>query len=275
MNNSTRILAIVVTYYPDRELLIQNVGAFIDYVDKVLIWENTTSETKLYRFVQHEKIEYCGDGINSISRALNYAWRYAKDNGYMYLLTMDQDSVWENFESYLKRTIWNPQAPYGLYGPNVSGKIYEEQWVHQDLITSGMLVPLQILDDVGGYYEQFNVDGIDLYLCYSAREKGYEAYMIPQSRMNQHFGRIGVNSFTFCKFSTYNYSATRLYEIYKSQIIILRRFKTNREFKKFFWMNRIIKWPLKIILVETHKIEKIEAIIRGIVDGLFLNRKKI
>ena len=34
------ILAIVVTYFPEEKLLKENVNAFIDSVDKVLIWEN-------------------------------------------------------------------------------------------------------------------------------------------------------------------------------------------------------------------------------------------
>ena len=99
---TTKILAIVVTYYPEKDLLEKNVQAFINQVDKVLIWENTPSPDKLdYRFITHEKVEYHGDGINSISRALNYAWEYANENGYDYLLTMDQDSFFENFDYYV------------------------------------------------------------------------------------------------------------------------------------------------------------------------------
>ena len=92
-----KILAIVVTYYPEKNLLKKNINAFIEYVDKVLIWENTPESEKLsFRFIHDEKIEYCGDGINSISHALNYGWKYAKRNGYDYLLTMDQDSILVN-----------------------------------------------------------------------------------------------------------------------------------------------------------------------------------
>ena len=74
-----KILAIVVTYYPKKELLEKNVNAFIEDVEKVLIWENTPSSDKIqYRYLTGNKIEYCSDGTNSISRALNYGWQYAK-----------------------------------------------------------------------------------------------------------------------------------------------------------------------------------------------------
>ena len=111
-----KILAIVVTYYPEKELLERNVQAFIDHVDKVLIWENTPSPDKLdYRFIEHEKVVYYGDGINSISRALNYAWEYANENGFDYLLTMDQDSYFENFDYYVSKTVLSSEAPEGIW----------------------------------------------------------------------------------------------------------------------------------------------------------------
>ena len=105
-----RILAIVITYYPEKELMEKNVSAFIDDVNKVLIWENTPESDKLkYRFIEHEKVEYCGDGINSISHGLNYGWHYANNGGYDYLLTMDQDSILINFaamKEYVKSHIY-------------------------------------------------------------------------------------------------------------------------------------------------------------------------
>ena len=67
MMDSKKILAIVVTYYPEKDLLVRNIRAFIEHVDKVLIWENTPSPDKLqYRYFTHEKVEYYGDGVKSV-----------------------------------------------------------------------------------------------------------------------------------------------------------------------------------------------------------------
>ena len=270
-----KIVAIVVTYYPEKSLLLPNVNAFIDYVDKVLIWENTPNNLTDYRyFKENDKIEYCGGGINSISKALNYAWKYAVQNEYDYLLTMDQDSQWVNFAYYLSRTINNPDAPYGIYGPCVNDKIYEEEFYNHDLITSGMLVPVKILNEVNGYNESFRVDGIDTFLCYSVQEKGYGTYSVANCVLKQRFGNFGGTSFARYRFSTYNYPAIRLYEIFKSQIIIMRRFNTDKNYKKAFSI-RIRKWPIKILLVENDKWNKLSAIAKGIIAGLFYNTKKM
>jgi len=52
-----KILAIVVTYFPEKDLLEKNISAFIDYVDKVLIWENTPEKQRLqYRYTNTQKL---------------------------------------------------------------------------------------------------------------------------------------------------------------------------------------------------------------------------
>lgn len=264
-----RILAVVVTYYPEKDLLLQNILSFIDNVDKVLIWENTPlDKVEQYRFVDHKKVEYRGDGINSISHALNNAWHYARDNSFDYLLTMDQDSLWVNFPNYLERTIYNNKAPNGIYGPTIEGREYDDDFHYGDIITSGMLVPIRILNEVGGYNELFNVDGIDTYLCYSAMEKGYGVYTVKGCVLKQKFGNQGKLSFGPFLFSSYNYSGTRLYEIYKSQIIIQRRFHVCSEYSKYFWKNRMFKWPIKILLGEKDKTFKFINIFKGIYQGV-------
>jgi hypothetical protein len=39
-----KILAISVTFYPDKELFERSVSSFVDFVDEVLVWENTPKE---------------------------------------------------------------------------------------------------------------------------------------------------------------------------------------------------------------------------------------
>lgn len=267
-----KILAIVVTYHPEKELLEKNISAFIEDVDKVLVWENTPESEKFYyRFIYHEKVEYCGDGINSISRALNYAWRYARDNGYEYLLTMDQDSVWKNFKSFLEKTVCNSSVPYGIYGPCINRECNKELYYPKELITSGMLVPISVLNKVDGYNELFRIDGIDTWLCCVANEYGISSYEISGCFLEQRFGGLHKTSFLGHIFFTLDYPSWRLYEIYKSYVIIMRRFKVSHDLKMHFWT--VIMWKdlVKILIVEKDKINKFKNIYRGVKDGLLFN----
>lgn len=270
-----KILAIVVTYYPERDLLEKNISAYIEYVDKVLIWENTPEEYKLqYRFVEHKKVEYCGDGINSISHALNHAWKYAKENGYDYLLTMDQDSLWADFSSFLNNTIYNTDVPRGIWGPDSSGSDEYNGICNIDaIITSGMLIERELIDVIGGWNEYFTIDCVDDEFCLRAKKNGIQTYMFGGIKLLQRFGTPHVARLLGYEVKLRNDSPKRLYSIYKNHIILMRLFPEISSIKKDFrvcWL-AIIKW---IVVFESNRFSKLSAIMRGIISGLFCDLSK-
>lgn len=262
-----KILAIVVTYYPEKELLEKNISAFINHVDKVLIWENTPEQEKLnYRFIEHEKVEYHGDGINSISHGLNYGWQYAKKYGYDYLLTMDQDSVFENFYFYLQQTIFNLDTPKGIWGPEAYGDKPKEIIESDKIITSGMLLSVELINRIGGWNEMFSVDCVDNEFCLRAKKDGIKTYIIGMSRLYQRYGKPKKVTF-WGRSNIINYdSPGRLYSIYKNYVLLMRLFPENTKLKKEFWDGWIplIKWT---VVFGDKPIENLFAIIRGIISG--------
>ena len=271
-----KILAVVVTYYPEENLLKKNINAFIDYVDKVLIWENTPGSEKLsFRFIHDEKIEYCGDGINSISHGLNHAWHYAQDNGYDYLLTMDQDSVFENFQ-YLKKYGEEHFGEKIILGPcyNIDKIIIDENnsaIKTEVLITSGSLVCVSVLDKLGGYDEKLAIDGVDSDLCFRANRKGIYSYRVENCNLVQRFGEPEYKHFFGKKILLSSYSAKRLESILKAHIYLIRKHKDmSKEVKKYIIRHYIIERIRDIVLFENDKFNKILSMIKGIVKGLLV-----
>ena len=266
-----RILAIVVTYFPDEELLKQNISAFVDHVDKVLIWENTPElEKHNYRFIRNEKVEYCGDGINSISHALNYGWKYAEEYNYDYLLTMDQDSQWEDFYNYLNQTIYNPRVSGGIWGPEAYGNNSKEVIESDRLITSGMLLSVELINRIGGWDERFSIDCVDDEFCLRANKIGIKTYILGMCRLCQRFGTPKKVSFLGRTATFYYDSPRRLYSIYKNHVFLMRLFPKNKKFKNEFWNCWIplIKWT---VFFGKKPINNFFAIFRGIISGLIEN----
>ena len=269
-----KILAIVVTYFPEKELLYKNISAFIDYVDRVLIWENTPEQEKLnYRFIEHEKVEYHGDGINSISHGLNYGWQYAKKHGYDYLLTMDQDSLWQDFPSYISLTVNNPEVPIGIWGPNAYGENVEEKIVKFDkIITSGMLTKTELISKVGGWNEIFSIDCVDDEFCLYANTKGINSYVFGMCRLHQQYGTPKkVSVLGRSAIISYD-SPQRLYSIYKSHVIQLKLFPKVECIRSEFWNYWIpkIKWG---VIGGNKPISNFWAIFKGILSGLCFRPK--
>ncbi len=262
------ILAVIVTYFPEKELLERNVGALIHNVDKILIWENTPSgQRESHRFIDHEKVEYCGDGINSISHALNHAWRYAKAKGYNHLLTMDQDSCFEDFPRYLKQTTLNKDAPEGIYTPPIEGREVSEDFEETKRpITSGMLMAVALIDRIGGWNEEFKIDAVDDEFCLHAHLLGIKIFTIKGIVMQHRLGEPVRQRFLGHTITLRNYSSNRLYDIYRNNIILIRKYPQftyiRDDFKGWLWN---IVW---ILLFENNKVGKFLAILRGCFAGL-------
>lgn len=263
-----KILSVVVTFFPEEDLLRKNVSAFIDHVDKVLVWENTPKEEKLkYRFIQHKKVEYCGDGANSISHALNSAWHYAQENGYDYLLTMDQDSVWENFQLFLKKTIYSENAPEGIWTPLVIERELNSDYekIFQP-ITSGMLIRIDLLNMIGGWNELFTIDNVDDEFSLRSHKIGCDFYIVRGTRMKQNFGEPETANFCGYPIVLTNYTPKRLYHIFRNLVVLIRMYPEQKYIKNNFvsWIKRIFF----IVCYEKEKFNKIKSILSGIKSGM-------
>ena len=271
-----KILAIVITYFPEKELLEKNVAAFINDVDKVVIWENTLEpEKERYRFVNHEKVEYYGDGINSISHGLNFGWKYAKQNGYDYLLTMDQDSVFEDFQ-YLKRYGEEHLGEKVLLGPCYNSDSCVQRKNNtatktETLLTSGTLLNITVLDELGGYDEQLAIDGIDTDLCLRANRMGIYSYRVENCILIHRLGKPQVKYLFGKQFLLSSYSAERLESILKTHIYLIRKHKNmSKEIRKYIIRHYIVERIRDIVLFEDDKFKKITYMIKGIVKGLLV-----
>ncbi len=263
-----KILAVIVSYYPDAGLLQKNVASFIDNVDRLLIWENTPPQVaERYRLPYDEKIGYLGEGSNvGISKALNIVRKLAAEQGCDFLLTMDQDSVWAGFDSFVSHLEGNP--PFGIYGPVVKGEAPSEPFVETDyLITSGMLVPMAVYDMVGGYDEDFRVDGIDTEFIFRAMSKGVKVYHIGNCLLAQNFGERKKKRFLGKEYTFPGYPASRLFDICRNHEIIFRLYPRYSGFRKRFRRTWYRQVALRIFLGDRDRWQKLTAMMKGFAEG--------
>ena len=271
-----KYLAIVVTYYPEEKLLRKNISAFINEIDKVLIWENThESEKYLYRFIDSDKVEYCGDGNNSISRALNYAWRYAKKHGYDFILTMDQDSILDGFTS-LKDFATSHLHERIIVGPSLNRDDCSSESPTiitkvETLITSGTLLPVGILDEIGGYDEKLDIDGIDTDISYKADKLGIQLYQLKNVNLVQRFGTPVKRFFCGKEYVISSYSAKRLRSILRAHVYLMRKYSNmSMSTRKYIIKHYVLEKTRDIVLFEEKKLPKLVGLYLGIFEGLFV-----
>lgn len=273
------ILAVIIIYNPDLSLLKENIDAFVNHVNHVYIWDNSSASvrhaTEMFLHNTYDNI-ICLEGVDEnkgISYGLNKGWKYAKENKFNLVLTMDQDSKFQSFDIYLDRVLdkWE-QEGFCLCGPTPNLHLRKTKRTGftkcADIITSGMLVPIELMDIANGYCLDFFVDAIDFDFCYKLKENGYDTFMDNESNLIQIFGTPKYKSICGFKIHAYGYSPFRLYGIFRNHIITWRRYHYPniliRHIIKHYLLNYVIKG---VLLVECDKWAKIKAVYKGIVDG--------
>ena len=264
-----RIIAVIPVYNPDISLLVKCIDSFESGVESIVLWQNTPLDLRQFEGCCFSgKLRLAGDGSNAgISKALNNAMEIARREAFDAILTMDQDSVWEGFDRFVSK-IADPSAPQGFYGPGINDAAFSGDFRKApSLITSGMLVPLDIACKVGGWNEAFKIDGIDNDFFFHARDLGIQGWTVGDCVLHHKLGNVVFKRFAGIRFRTYNYSPERLYGIYRNNLIVIKKYNGTREFGRAFRRNWYWRKPIRILLGEKDACAKFRAIFKGIRDA--------
>ena len=278
MNEKMKILAIFVIYNPDISLLHRNIGAVYEYVDSIIVWDNSSETNFAPAFLNKEKVKYINKGINlGLSKAYNYAWKYAKENEFSHLLTMDQDSTFEDFGLYLsdiKKA--NEVAIFVPYVEHIVFKKLKSDIQEVDTaINSGALIPIEILKATNGYYEDFLLDMVDEEFFQHARALGYKILKLKNHRLIHCFGN-SKEIRLFHKHICWNvgYSPKRIYGICRNRMIVFHKYHLPKK-DMFIYIFRDFKNFVKMFLFESNKLIKSKAYLYGYFDGIFNKSSRI
>lgn len=272
-----RIASIVIIYNPEKSLLYQNIKAFSDYVDTIIIWRNS-SDNLDYLDKWKNKLVFMGDGTNKyMAKPLNEAISYCINKRYDYLLTMDQDSCWENFEKFIESVNVLPkEETVAVYAPNVNNYLKDSSIEYKDIewvIQSGMLLDLHVVKNIGGFREDYKIYGIDEEFCYWLRLHGKKIRSFTNCHLQQKYGDAQKSKFGFY---VYNYSPIVRYFLIRNMIWMKREFSDSTITRRIIHV--LLLNVRDILLVENNKRAKLKKLFQGVWEGLFSNidkRKKI
>lgn len=260
------VAAIVVIYHPRYQEAIDNIRSYASTVDRVLIWKNSSEEFAIPADLK-EKAIFMGAGENEyMAKPLNYALEWCADKGYDYLLTMDQDSRWENSGYFVERALALAEGDVAMYAPYTVGQYErpEQDYDAESVITSGSLVNVAIAKSLGGFREDYKIYWVDGEFCYWARKNGYRIRVLHDCRLIQQFGK---QTKTLFGFTTSNYSPFIYYLLIRNMLWMRREFPEGVSVKTVLYT---LMYTIRgIILGEKNKIRKIHNINKGVIHGLF------
>ncbi|MEP6683082.1 MAG: glycosyltransferase family 2 protein [Parafilimonas sp.] len=253
-----KIAACVILYNPD-ESVIQNIKSYNAHIDKLYLIDNSESiNANLhndFNSLSHANIFH--NGVNEgVAKRLNQACDFAIKDGFDYLLTMDQDSFFDEafVSKYFECIETSKEQDVSMYGINYQQKKDElncKYFEAKFIITSGSVINLKLFQNVGGFDEKLFIDFVDTEYCFRSIQKGFKIIEFSNIYMNHSLGEpIEKYSLkTLKKTSRSFHSATRLYYMtrnffyinakyekdFSAEIKVLKKDLLNRIKNKIFY----------------------------------------
>lgn len=231
------MIGVVILYNPDEKKVLKNISTYIHSLTLLLVYDNSEKynpsiEISLINY--SNKIKYFSFLENKgIAFRLNQAIEFAKKYGYDFLLTMDQDSSFsdddiENYFSIIKNNKIANVAQFGINCQPSFTKILSKPEIAISLITSGSVINLKHIDNVGIFDESFFIDFVDTEFSYRVTNKGYINLLCSNIVLNHSIGNlILARSFVnFRKSQRIIHSPIRVYYILRNGLFLLFRNKS-------------------------------------------------
>lgn len=232
--------AVVILYYPEQSF-DENIKSYIDYVGKFYLIDN--SEHKSFNLqslsAYQSKIIIIHDRLNhGIAKRLNQACDLAIKEGFEFLLTMDQDSCFDEltFKNYLNCiAAYQDKTIVSMFGINHEKQLTSESCISKKtntLITSGSIINLSAYKIIGSFDENLFIDFVDTEYCFRSIQKGYDVIEFPNIFMHHQIGETTKHrSFKNIKLSNRSiHSATRLYYMTRNFLYLNKKY--NSQFKE-------------------------------------------
>lgn len=235
MMNVNCFTAGVVLYNPDIERLKENVLSINIQVDTLYIFDNGSKNTDdVYRILlEFPHIRLISSRANmGVAAALNRLVKVAKEDGYDWIVTLDQDSVAP------PNLIAEYQKYLGIEGVgmlcckiidrNYGERVYDKGHdkgieFTSSCITSASALNVDAWKRVGGFCEEMFIDAVDFDICMSLCEYGYKILKTNDVRLLHEVGHsrkvwlLGKEELVF------NHSPLRCYYMIRNNLLLGRR----------------------------------------------------
>ncbi|MDR3626867.1 MAG: glycosyltransferase family 2 protein [Ignavibacteriaceae bacterium] len=269
-----KIAGVTVLYRPDK-IVVQNILSYLDQVDKLYVVDNSEDIAPCIgeELNKYKKIEYLKVFKNiGIAAALNRGAYKSIEDGFDFLLTMDQDS--KASKNLIKEMAieLEKDCQIGILAPRIiqvqNPQISESKRLEEVItcITSGSIVRLSVFKKIGGFEEKLFIDYVDHEYCLRMKLFGYKILQLNSVFIYHNLGNIVLRKFFSKKVFPTNHSSLRWYYRTRNRFYIFEKYKDN--FPEYVKNDKIafLKEILKILFYEDKTIEKYKMIIRGYID---------
>lgn len=187
-----RCHAVVVVYHPKWSEFCSNLQTYPHGVDRIMVVANSPLSADQKRYLEEQGIALVQNTDNKgVATALNQAAELATEEGFEWLLTMDQDSSFGPTKSNALHQAMH-LAPEGTAAIGVESLRAPEavpRFVPVPfLLQSGTLFNLGIWKQLGGFKESLFIDAVDHEYCLRAKKAGHVIFEFPSIQLIHQLG---------------------------------------------------------------------------------------
>jgi rhamnosyltransferase len=259
-----KLCAVVVWFHPTAEYA-RNIFSYSAFVDTVIVIDNSPVQNQGL-MPNSGNLVYLWDGENKgVAKALNIGCKRACEIGATWILTMDQDSTFD--EADIRRHVEYvgcADDDVAILSPGFDSVVVPAGEVAEcdSAITSGSLVRASAFLRLGGYNEGLFLDEVDHEFGYRLRRKGYRVLRVGGVYMNHKLGEPIRKRFLWRHIRSTNHGHLRKYYMTRSRLYMRKHFG---EFGCPY-LRMIMVDALKVMLIEKQKTLKLLFMLRGVVD---------
>lgn len=268
MTGTLRMAGVVVLYHPAPEV-IANIGSWAGQVDVIYAVDNSEGEISpvVSAVARLEKVVLIRNCRNvGIARALNIGAEKAIEEGYGYLLTMDQDSAAApDMVALMLECLYGLNTTrIGIISPFhvTRSEHLPGQETCQDVMTpmtSGCLLNLAAYRDVGPFRDELFIDFVDNEYCLRLSKRGFKVCRANLARLEHSVG----DTRKYGPFIATNHSPLRRYYKTRNRFLVFREYAGYFPGHCLFDLVRLVKEIASIVLFESEKENKLLMMWRG------------
>ena len=266
------IIGVVVWYHPAQKE-VEALELYRNDVSHVIVVDN--SETNNYALCEHlPNVRYLSLGENrGIAAALNAGCKEAMKMGAEWVLTMDQDSRWdqhsvsqyiqeaEQYEAFDQVAIFAP-----FHDCDGHPETHKRPGRFQQLriiMCSGNLLRLKAWQEVGGFREDFFIDSVDDEICCHLRQQGWQIVRTNEILLTHRLGN-GVQIVKIIHHPYTSHAAWRYFYIARNMRWMVQLYPEMRKYYKKY-LRKELK---RLVLYDwDDKHNKIKNYLRGLRAG--------
>lgn len=278
MKSNPIVVAVLTTFHPSQSLL-HKIAELLKQCAHVVIVDDTGSvglpfySNNVSFFNKNKNVFYIANDKNlGIAFSLNKGVQRALELNCDFIVTFDDDT--EFCSNYVKECLAffsaNSNKPIGAVCMSRGSQFssgrseYKEK---RSLITSGFFCRSSIYQSTSFFPEEYFIDLVDFYLSFKIRNRGLKLVELADVGMIHRVGNMKT-ILSPVKINVFNHSPFRLYYQVRNAIPFFKAFwRTDFVFCAYVLLD-VMRIPLKALLFEDRKIERVKYCVKGFVDGV-------